>query len=187
MNQDYIVSCIIPIASLIVAIITLIVAIYIPRKIKIDQQFSSLIEQYRSPEIGYAIHSIFHFFVIDCEQNPDNIKKKYVERFNEEIGFPMKDKIDPAKTLHFQRRLISYFYWDLAKLIFESRFPCLKKKQYSQMVEKNELNLINLILHMSEANIECFVKYKNIPELQDNEVSMNKLLKRLLNKTKNSV
>jgi hypothetical protein len=171
--------------TLITAILTLIMAIYIPRKIKVDQQFASLAEQYRSTEIGYAIFCIFNFYVKDCWNNPDNIREKYKERFTREITNPManREKVDPSNTLQFQRRLVAYFYWDLAKLYFESRFPRLPGKKLYQMVEKNERQLISLILQMSEANAECFAKYENIVEPPDDEAPMNNLLKRLYDKT----
>jgi hypothetical protein len=176
--------------TLITAISTFIVAIYIPRKIMADQQFSSLTEQYRSTEMGFAIYCIFNFYEKDCRNNPDNIKTKYIERFNTEIKAPMAkgEKIDPANTLQFQRRLVAHFYWDLARLYFESRFPRLKKKKLYQMVDLNERQLINLVLHMSEANAECFAKYENIDEPpNDDAVPMNQILKRLYDETEELV
>lgn len=172
--------------GVIISFITLIMAIRIPRKIMLDQQFASLTEQYRSTEMGFAIHSLFHFYEKDCENNPDNIKERYKDRFHAEVRTPLEsnDKnIDPVKTLHFQRRLIAYFYWDLARLYFESRFPKLTKKQLLKMVGENERQLISLVLHMSEANKECFAKYDNLIEPKDDEVPMNIDLKCLYEET----
>ena len=163
----------------------IVIAIYVPKKITLDQQFASLTEQYRSTEMGYAIYSLFSFYVNDCGNNPDNIHKKYVERFNREIKEPPArgEKIDPSKTLHFQRRLVAYFFWDLSRLYFESFFPSLKKKQLVKMVEAKERQLINLVLQMSEANAECFARCENITEPPDDDVPMNQSLKRLYEKT----
>jgi hypothetical protein len=164
-------------------------AIYIPRKIRVDQGFSDLSEQYRSPEMGFAILSIFHFYSVDCENNPDLIKEKYVERYNKEIERELEKPagatkiINPALTLQFQRRLVTYFYWDLAKLYVDSKWPRLTKNQIKQFVEDNERNLISLVLQMSEANAECFTKYENIIEPSNDDVPMNKMLKRLYDTT----
>lgn len=171
-------------AMLSIAILTLLAALYIPRKIRIDQEFSALAQQYRSPEMGFAILSIFDFYVHKCNSNPDKIKEEYKKIYEEEIGTPIRTKnIDPAKTLQFQRRLVAYFYWDMAKLYLDSRFPRLAKKQVKQFVETNERNLISLVLQMSEANAERFVKYDNVDTPPDDDVAMNQLIKRLYEKT----
>jgi hypothetical protein len=98
---------------------------------------------------------------------------------------PMKAKkdIDPAKTLQFQRRLVAYFYWDLARLYFESPFPRLSSKRLKQFVELNERDLINIVLQMSEANKQCFPQYGHITGSPDDEGSMNRLIKRLYDET----
>jgi hypothetical protein len=168
---------------------TLIAAIFIPRKIMVDQRFASLTEQYRSTEMGFAIFCIFDFYEKDCRNNPDNIKNEYKKRFEIEIRNPIinKEKINPSLTLQFQRRLVAYFYWDLARLYYESWFPRLKKKKLYQMVELNERQLINLVLQMSEANAECFAKYENINEPPDDDVPMNQLLKRLYDETEEHI
>jgi hypothetical protein len=175
--------------TVIIPLFTFIAAIYIPRKIMVDQRFASLTEQYRSPEMGFAIYRIFNFYQKNCQNNPDNIKKEYIKRFNREIKIPLakKEGINPSHTLQFQRRLVAYFYWDLARLYFESRFPRLKNKNLYQMVEKNERQLINLILQMSEANAECFAKYENINESPDDDVPMNQFLKRLYDETEEQI
>jgi len=54
--------------TLLVSIITLFVAIYIPRKVLINQIYADLFREYRSPEMGAAIFSIFYFYVKDCER-----------------------------------------------------------------------------------------------------------------------
>lgn len=164
---------------------TLIAAFYIPRKIMVDQQFSSLTAQYRSTEMGFAIYCLFYFYKNDCQDNPEKIREEYIKRFNKEISdhMPNGGKIKPSKTLQFQRRLVAYFYWDLAKLYFESRFPSLGRKKLAQMIEPNERQLISLVLQMSEVNAECFEKCENIIDPPDEDVPMNQFLKRLYDKT----
>ena len=186
MNTDFL--YIVPFLALLIPFFALLAAIYIPKKILFNQQFASLTEQYRSTEMGFAIHSLFSFYVNDCGNNPDNIYKKYIERFNREIKEPLAkyEKIDPSKILHFQRRLVAYFYWDLSRLYFESR-PGLKKKQLAQMVEAKERKLISLVLQMSEANAACFASAENISEPPDDDVPMNNLLHRLYQKSEDWV
>jgi hypothetical protein len=183
-NNDY--QNLFSLIAIIVSSITLIVAIFIPRRILLNQQFASLTEQYRSTEMGYAIFSIFNFYEKDCRNNPDNIREEYIKRFRREIKIPKikKKDINPSNTLQFQRRLVAHFYWDLARLYFESRFPRLERKKLYQMVGLNERRLINLVLQMSEANVECFAKYENTDETPNDDVPMNQFLKRLYDETK---
>jgi hypothetical protein len=170
--------------TLCVAIATFLAALYIPRKIMLNQLYTDLVSQYQNPEMGFAILSIFDFYANDCKNNRTLINEKYIERYKKEIGDPVHIKKDIEKTLHFQRRTVAYFFWDLAKLYFDYKFPRLSKKQLSQMLESNERNLISLILQMSEANKECFAKTGDIAEPPDEDESpMNKLIKRLYDAT----
>jgi hypothetical protein len=175
--------------SILLSIVTIIAAIYIPRRIRIDQEFSSLSEQYRSPEMGFAVLSIFHFYKNDCNCNPDLIYEKYKKRYEQEIGDelskPWHDRklANPALTLQFQRRLVAYFYWDMSKLYVDSKWPWLTKKQIKQFITDSERNLISLVLQMSEVNSDCFAKYENVIEPPDDEVAMNQLLKQLYDTT----
>jgi|GEM_PF-4186924 len=182
-----IISFWIPFLTLVAAVVAIIFAIRIPRRIMVDQRFMSLTTQYRSPEMGFAIHCIYHFYKNDCKDNPDNINAAYKKRFDDEIGNHMKsgckNRIDPSKTLHFQKRMIAYYFWDLARLCFESRFPRLKSKQFAQMVEASERNLMSLILQMAEAGKGCFEECENIIEPPDGDVAMNRMIKRLYDET----
>jgi hypothetical protein len=171
---------------MLLSVAALLAALYIPRKIMVDQTFSSLVTQYRSPEMGFAILSIFDFYKKNCESSPNLIEKKYMARYNREIRNPMKlgKKIDPEKTLHFQRRTIAYFYWELANLYFNSKLPGLSKKQLYQMIEKNERSLISLVLQTSGAVEKCFIHPDNIAVPADDDVVvMNQLIKRLYDET----
>jgi len=170
------------IISIIVAILA---GLYIPRRIMIDQLYADLVSKYRESEMGGAILSVFHFYSSDCENNPNLITEKYIERYKKEIGNPMKlcKDIDFSKTLQFQRRLIAYFYWDLAKLRFNYKIIRLSKRQLGHMIQVNERNLISLVLQMAEANAMCFEKCDNIAEPPDDDVKMNRFIKKLYDET----
>ena len=186
---DSLSSNLLTVLSIVVSFFTLLAAWYIPRKIMLDQGYIELASQYRSPEMGFAILSIFDFYANQCGGNPSMIAEEYIKTYKKEIGIPMKEKesIDPAKTLQFQRRLVAYFYWDLARLYFESGFPRLSSKRLKQFVESNERNLISIVLQMSEANKQCFPQCEHIPEPPDDEVPMNQLIKRLYDETEDWV
>jgi hypothetical protein len=173
----------IPVLTLFVTCLALRAAKRIPEQIMTDQRFMALTEQYRSPEMGFAIYSIFRFYAENCQSNPDKITGEYTQRFKDEIKMPLAEGkgIDPSKTLQFQRRLVAYYFWDLSRLYFES--PRLDKKRLLQMVGENERNLISLVLQMSEANKKCFAGYGTVIEPPDDDVPMNQSIRRLYEKT----
>jgi len=55
--------------SALLSLATLLAALYIPRKIMLDQLYADFVSQYRSPVVGVAILSIFDFYAHDCENN----------------------------------------------------------------------------------------------------------------------
>ena len=173
----------------IISLATLIAALWIPKRIMLNQRFATLVEQYRTTEMGFAIYSLFHFFEYDCGGDPERIYEEYKKRLESEIKNWMngKGQIDPSKTLQFQRRLVAYFYWDLSKLAFEHRFPSkLETRMLKRMVEGNERRLISLVLLMSEASAECFADSSNVGEPPDDyEAPMNRRLKQLYDKAEN--
>ena len=185
------VSHIAAVVSAVAAIAAVVLALYIPRRILINQLYADLVSAYRSPQMGYAVLSLFAFYN-ECQGNPELIKEKYGERYNAEIksglGTPRRERpFAPDETLHFQRRLVAHFYWDLARLHLDKKFPRLSKKQIRQFIGENERNVMSIVLHMSEANEACFVKLDTVAGPPDDDVAMNQLIKKLYEKTEDWV
>jgi hypothetical protein len=59
-------------------IATLYVAWRIPHQIMINQRYAELLQEWRSVEMGDAIHSIWDFFVNDCDSRVENIEEQYI-------------------------------------------------------------------------------------------------------------
>ena len=113
------------------SVLAVILAWYIPEKIKWNQFYSNLISEYRSYDFAVAVQGVVEFFTLDCDSDVTKISEKYRERFMKEIygiqeSFPetldeLKEQVDlkkvflkeTNKTLHFQRRLLTQFYWEL--------------------------------------------------------------------------
>lgn len=100
------------IISSILALIGIITAIWIPNKIKWEQLYASLVEEERSFDFGIALQGIIEFFVVECKNDVNNIKPLYRKHFEDEIT-NKKGKIDKENCLHFQRRLLGQFFWQL--------------------------------------------------------------------------
>jgi len=157
--------------------IAIIVAWIIPEKIKWNQMYSNLISEYRSYDFAIAVQRIIEFFVIECESDVSKIPEKYRETFLMEIygisKVPIKSlddikknycsknccQIDSDKTLHFQRRLLTQFYWDLD--------VCLKsiyvgKKWVLKDFTKGEANIIRILYFMNETVDNDELLYKDL-------------------------
>ena len=179
------------VAGAAAALTAVVLAIRIPRRILINQLYADLVAAYRSPQMGYAVLSLFAFYD-ECRGNPEVIKQKYRERYDAEIksGLNSARKEGPAaldETLHFQRRLVAYFYWDLARLHLDVPVPRLSKKQIQQFIGANERNVMSIVLQMSEANEACFVKPGTVHEPPDDDAAMHQLIKQLYEKTEDWV
>ena len=85
--SDYIslLSFTVSILTLIATLLTLYFAWRIPHQIMVDQRYSDFLNEYRSFEMGNAIHSIFDFFADDCGSKDYLIEEKYVKRYNDDF------------------------------------------------------------------------------------------------------
>jgi hypothetical protein len=163
-----------------------VLAVYIPRRIMINQLYAGLYQEYRSPQMGAAVLSIFRFYTEDCGSNTANIAEKYKKKYEEQIDKPLKNKqtVDYANTLHFQRRLVSQFYWDMAELRYEHRFPGLSTKELKRWVTPGEIKLLAILLHMVEPAKKTFKEAGEVPEPPEDSIPMNRLIGRLYEEAK---
>jgi hypothetical protein len=162
-------------------IVAVIAAFYIPRKIMVDQIYADLVSEYRTPEMGGAILSLIHFFTEDCGRSVDRIAVEYKNRYDKEIGRELRahHPISFAETLHFQRRLLAHFYWDMADSRYNYHFPRLSKKQLQGFMTENEKKLLNLILHMGIASTKVMIDIDSIDLAPEDDIKMNNLIHRL--------
>jgi hypothetical protein len=170
--------------TLLVSITTLILAVYIPRKIMVDSIYADLLHEYRSPTMGAAVLAVFNFYIHDCKNSINLIEKEYKNRYENEIAKKLekKEEIDYATTLHFQRRLIAQYYWDMAELRYEYKFPRLSQKKLKRFFTPSETELLSIVLYMGKAAAATvFERAKNVssPENDEDEAPMNKLIFKL--------
>jgi len=150
---------IISVVGVCISALALYLAFYIPRRIMVNQIYADLLASYRSYEMGEAILSIFHFYENDCGKNVLNIPAKYKEKYNRQI----KDKlwagwkIDYPKTLHFQRRLVAHFYFQMASLRYDYCIGGLSEKNMETWFLQSDINLLSLILNMAKPASEVFI------------------------------
>ena len=186
------------------SIVSLIVACYIPEKIKWEQMYSSLISEYRSYDFAIAVQGLIEFFVLDCDANTSKIKGKYKERFIKEI-YDLKTSVstigevkkqknninllqkDSDKILHFQRRLLTQFYNDLDTCL---KTPIISSHRILKDFTKSEAKIIHILYLINESMDSDEILYKDIScdeKLHETKrtKTINRNLKHLCSKLKN--
>lgn len=145
--------------SIALAVVTLIMTIIIPIRIMKNQIYVDLISAYRSYDFASAVQSVVSFYKDECSENADNIAVQYAEHFKKDMVCSK-----PAdEILHYQRRLLTTFYWQLndyaSKDIF-SRYKVLKE------FSKGEAYIIKILVYMNKAVDENPEIYRDISRIR---------------------
>lgn len=142
-----------------------IAAVLIPVRIMWNQMFIDLGNTYMGHEFALAVKGISDFFHDDCKGSLDNIPAEYKKRFvadfkNYKPGSADDDKknsFQPEMTLHFQRRLIANFYFQLDLC---SRW--IGRDTFRKSYFRSERNMIKIIACMNKAVKDDESLYKDI-------------------------
>ena len=155
--------------SPIIAIIAAAIAYYLYVVTRKNLNYQILVKlqmEYRSPEMLYAISTLWDFYRDDCNEDEETLMKKYGEKYDEEKvilkkvvlkkveetyykeiqnhGEPREKTTDFVKTtLHNQRRLVQMFYEHLATLTTNNIIP---KKIVYEIWPEETLEIIPLII-----------------------------------------
>lgn len=152
------ISTVCSIISTVFAILAVVLAYLIPEKIKWEQLYNTLLTEYMSYDFAVANQSIIEFFYTECKKDYTKIKEKSEQHYINEV-LNRKDGITPENTLHFQRRLLTDFYW-LLDYCAHSKF--IGEKRVSQDFTKGDCNLIKIVFWMNKATDESELLYKDI-------------------------
>lgn len=137
--------------SLIATIIGLVIAWIIPERIMWRQALIELNNIYLSYDFAVAVQGIVEFFTEDCNSNVDKIPYVYKKRFLKDFGkIGNNTKVSKEENLHFQRRLLSQFYYEL-DLCTEHKFLGIRRAQIRKLYGKSEANLIKILFFMNKA------------------------------------
>lgn len=135
--------------------VAILATLYIPKKMMNNQIYADIISEYRSPAIGQAIISVIAFYTNDCNSDVEMIEKKYFERYETD-----KQNGKYENSLHFQRRLLSQYYYQLAALRYQGgRFTRLSKKKVREDFTAREAKLLSLLSYMNKAAENIFTDY----------------------------
>ena len=172
--EDWDPSTIIGIIQIVLALAACLIAWFIPKRIMWQQAYSALISDYRSYDFAAAVQGIVEFFAIDCKSDPEKIKDEYKKRFFKDIYVldkveslselrnkekPSLNKTSPELCLHFQRRLLAQFYYQLDLC---ARSPFVGKRRVHRDFTKGDANLVRIVFLMNQAIDESDILKKDI-------------------------
>lgn len=143
--------------SVCVAAVGAYFAFCIPEKIKWEQLYVSLLTEYMSYDFAVANQSVIEFFYTECGKDFSKIKQKSEEHYLKE--FYLENDVPPERCLHFQRRLLTQFYW---LLDFCANSKYIGKERVSGDFTVGDANIIKIVFWMNEAVIESDILFKDI-------------------------
>lgn len=178
--------------QIIIAIVACIFAILIPIKISWEQRYSQLLADYRGYDFGAAVMGVTIFFHENCKNDVSKIKEEYLDIFQKQFRNQLnkKDKnydykkiksiVPNDQNLHFQRRLLTQFYWDLDQC---ATSHYISKKRIQRDFTSKEANLLKILYYMNDASQTAGI-YMDITtddRLTPNPQSINKYIKHIYN------
>ena len=169
----------------ILTAVTCFLAICIPEKIKWEQRYSQLLSDYRGHDFGAAVMGITLFFYKQCKNSVDAIQSEYVKTFKKQfynqLNQNTKEKqcnLSNNQKLHFQRRLLTQFYWDLDQC---ANSFYIGKKRIQKDFSSKEANLLKVVYYMNEATAspEIYMDITTDDRLTPNPQSINKYIRHI--------
>lgn len=186
------ISDIMAIAQVFLGILAIVVAWFIPRKIEWAQLYSQLLSDYYKSEFGAAVMGLVFFFYKDCKRDVKNIKNEYVNRFKETFENQIDEKqsgneykIPNEQNLHYQRRLLTQFYYQLDLC---SRSFFIGKRKIQKDFTSKEASLLKILYFMNEATSspEIFMDISTDEQIPKRTKDINEYIKHLYDVLKTS-
>ena len=101
------------IVQIVISVVAIIFAIYIPIRIMNFQRYTNLSTTYMGFDFAHAIQSVIEFFYKDCECDVDRIPEEYNKRFYSDFEKLKARKIEKEDVLHYQRRMLTDYFYEL--------------------------------------------------------------------------
>lgn len=148
------------ITALILAFLAFIVAIFIPEKIKWEQTYSTLLAEYKSYDFAAEVQGVVEFFTERCNKDVTKIKTEYENLIKEySIKLNNGNPISNEQNLHFQRRLLTTFFWQLEQC---SKSIFIRKRRVKRDFTSNEANIAKVVYFMNQAVSESEILFKDL-------------------------
>lgn len=101
------------ILPVLISFITLVITIYIPIRVMQYQRYTNLASIYMDSKFGYAVQSVIAFFYDNCNCDIERIPEEYIKRYNSDFEKLRNHEIETENMLHYQRRLLSVYFYEL--------------------------------------------------------------------------
>jgi len=169
--------------QIFLSVIACFIAVYIPKKIAWEQRYSQLLAEYRGHDYAAAVMALTMFFNKNCKNDVNSIEKEYKIIFDAQFENQLQQNnnkhifiVPNDQNLHFQRRLLNQFYWDLdlcARSIF------IRKKRIQKDFTSKEANMLKVLYYMNIAaeSDEIFMDISTDDRLSPNPKSTNVRIK----------
>ena len=152
-----------------ISIVTLVVTISIPIRIMQFQRYTNLSSMYMNSEFGYAFQNIIEFFHKECNCDIERIPEEYMKRYHSDFAKLRDDKIKIEYMLHYQRRLLSVYFYELECCRVSSR-------KLRKMIKKDwttsESYVLKILICMNKVVDEQIkkdiseIKHQRIPKVK---------------------
>lgn len=168
--------------QIFLSVIACFIAVYIPKKIAWEQRYSQLLAEYRGHDYAAAVMALTMFFNKNCKNDVNSIEKEYIKiykaQFKYQFGLGEKPltSVQNDQNLHFQRRLLNQFYWDLDLC---ARSLYIGKKRIQKDFTSKEANMLKVLYYMNIAaeSDEIFMDISTDDRLPPNPKSTNVRIK----------
>ena len=139
---------IISLLALIVSTVTLFITIMIPVRIADNQRYENLLETYLSQDFAEAFQGVIDFFTDVCKGDVSKIPEEYEKRYKSDFqNGEIKNNKSNSSILHFQRRMLNDFFWQLN--------CCYKKASLRRKIKKDftksEAYVCKILMYMNAA------------------------------------
>lgn len=156
----------------ILSVLSLVVAWRIPIRIMQNQRYENLLQEYMGNDYAEALEGVIDFYVETCKSNIDLIPIEYNKLYTQKKENVSKEsknlEEDKFSKLHNQRRLLSYFFWQLNSCAKDS--PSLKRKIKKEFTE-NEAYICKILICMNKVLEDNPKIFKDISSIKYEKIS----------------
>ena len=156
----------------ILSALSLVVAWRIPVRIMQNQRYENLLQEYMANDYAEALQGVIDFYVETCKSNIDLIPIEYNKLYTQKKESVSKEsknlEEDKFLKLHNQRRLLSYFFWQLNSCAKDS--PSLRRKIKKEFTV-NEAYICKILICMNKVLEDNPKIFKDISSIKYEKIS----------------
>ena len=171
--------------SIVIAIFTLVVTISIPVQIMKFQRYLSLMPIYMGFDVANAFMSVINFFHDDCDCDVGRIPEEYKKRFK--YDFDEKNNVPLEKILHYQRRLLNDYFFELESC---RKSSWILRRKIEKEWTSSEAWVVKILIFMNAAVDNDPELFKNISGIKHDRLpkirGLNKYLKKFYDDLSNA-